>query len=301
MFPISRYLPYLSQALFVAKIALIGWQEPLSKGRATPHRNVAAGRLSDRMGYRGRWLRGLIREVIIPRLGGLRIRRPNPRSGSRMRDFIMSRPRRGATVPEVKLIVRVILVAIAFVAVAKMWTDARDAYRASAGIPPPSRLLDDSVKESLPIRLDASRNLFQVGLLIAGGLWALYIGKSEETKVDLSQTPEVLLFLLCNCSFLVSFASHYVYTDRLSDWINSGIPQGDAIEIPDIDSASLVNLLDFQKWFFQLGCALALATFLGGRYLRADRNEGEKVCRCVCPDRLGDLPDGGAAGSGGGA
>lgn len=171
----------------------------------------------------------------------------------------------------IKQTIRAVLVVIAFAAVVRMWTEAKDAYRASEMAPPPSRLLDDTVKESLPIRLDASRNLFQVGLLLAGGLWALYIGKSEETKVDLSQTPELLLFLLCNCCFLVSFASHYVYTDRLCDWINSGVYEGGQVEIPDIDSAGLANLLDFQRWFFQLGCAVALATFLGGRYLRADR------------------------------
>lgn len=150
----------------------------------------------------------------------------------------------------------------------KTWKE----YQRSKDRPAATRLFDDSVKESLKIRLDASRNLFQVGLLLAGGLWALYLGKTEESRVDLTQLPEVVLFLLCNGCFLISFYSHYAYTERVADWINSGVAKADKIEIPDIDENRLVSVLGRQHDFFVGGCVLALLTFLSGRYLRVENH-----------------------------
>src|SRR4051794_15126311 len=154
------------------------------------------------------------------------------------------------------------LVAVASVIFLCMAGAAWDTFLASEGVPAPKRVMDDTVKESLPIRLDGSRSMVQVGLLLAGGLWALYLGKTQETRVDLTETPELLLFLVCNACFLVSFASHYAYTGRLADWLNSGVEKGGKLLIPDIDEERLSKLLVFQLWYFRLGCLLSLFTFL---------------------------------------
>jgi hypothetical protein len=167
---------------------------------------------------------------------------------------------------------RWITVCVAVIIFSIMAVKTLRAYQESKGKPAEVRLFDDSAKESLPIRLDASRNLFQVGLLLAGGLWALYLGKTTETRVDLTQPPELILFLLCNACFLVSFYSQYTYTVRVADWINSGVPKGDKIEIPDIDAKRLLSVLNRQHDFFLGGAALALFTLLSGRYLRDERD-----------------------------
>lgn len=190
---------------------------------------------------------------------------------------------------ECKFVARWAIVAASSILILYMAAVTWIAYRDSKDQPPETRLFDDPVKESLAIRLDASRNLFQVGLLLAGALWALYIGKTEETKVDLTQTPELILFLLCNFCFLISFYSHYEYTDRLSTWINSAVISGEKIEIPDIDAPRLTNLLDRQTDFFQIGCGLALLTFVSGRYLRTVIHEqsATRDSRPVLPNNPG--------------
>ena len=88
-------------------------------------------------------------------------------------------------------------------------------------------MLDDSVKESLPIRLDASRNLFQVGLLLAGGLWALYLGKSAETRVDLTQLPEFITdaFPDIECAIAENFDRQDAPAAAVSAWYRLRYPR----------------------------------------------------------------------------
>jgi hypothetical protein len=142
------------------------------------------------------------------------------------------------------------------------------------GQPLEVREFDEAIQQSLPIRLETSRSYFQLGLVLSGALWALYIGKTSETRVDLSQGPESILFLLMNVNFIVSFLAHYQYTEQIADWINVGLASGEGrLEIPDLDSAPVVVLIEAQKAFFKMGCVLALLTFISGRYLREPSHE----------------------------
>lgn len=148
--------------------------------------------------------------------------------------------------------------------------EVRDLHRRAAisKVSPDVVPFHDATKEALTISLDSARGLNQVALIIAGGLWALYIGKTEETKVDLAPTPQLVLFLACNACFLLSFWSYYAYADRLSSWLASGVKEGEKIEIPDLDNERLRNLAEAQRRSFGIASLFALFTILSGRYLK---------------------------------
>src|SRR5882724_1903699 len=53
---------------------------------------------------------------------------------------------------------------------------------------------NELTKESIDLRLEFSRSLFEVGLLITAALWGLIIAKKDEAGVVLKDHQEVIMF-----------------------------------------------------------------------------------------------------------
>jgi hypothetical protein len=143
-------------------------------------------------------------------------------------------------------------------------------FCSSSSQSPGTKQFNDLTKEGLKITLDSSRDLFQVGLLLAGGMWALYIGKVDDTKVDLTETPMLGMFVMLNVAFICSFIMYYFSTQQIASIIYEGVVDQHSKDllIPDALSLRIRVLSDSQRVFFFLGCVLALGTFLTGRYLK---------------------------------
>ncbi|MBL8828405.1 MAG: hypothetical protein JNM18_15595 [Planctomycetaceae bacterium] len=143
-----------------------------------------------------------------------------------------------------------------------------EANKNSRARPAEVRVFDDAFKETISIRLDASRNLFQVGFAIAGAIWAIYLTKKDESSLNLAEGEEFGMFVLTNLCFIASFIAHYSYTDRVAVFLESAVTECGETEVPDVFAASVEQLLDSQFWFFCLGCLTSVTVIICGKYLR---------------------------------
>jgi hypothetical protein len=75
---------------------------------------------------------------------------------------------------------------------------------------------NDLMNESIKGRIDFSRSLFEIGLLITGALWGLIIAKKDEARIVFADRPEWIMFLSASLLLLASLVDHSIYLQYVS-------------------------------------------------------------------------------------
>src|SRR5438128_2176000 len=92
-----------------------------------------------------------------------------------------------------------------------MFAVARDAGGTGFGKLP----FNDVVKGAVQLRLDTSRSLFQVTLLIFGALWGLIVTREGLRHKVSDSKPEFILFAVANLCLLLSSYAYLRYSMRI--------------------------------------------------------------------------------------
>jgi hypothetical protein len=152
---------------------------------------------------------------------------------------------------------------------------------------------NDVVKGAIQLRLETSRSMFQVTIVVFGALWGLIITKEGVRHSFTDSQPEFLLFTIANACLLFSAYGHLRYSMRLAEvQADAGTlaekrkaleaaerpveenrardaPAREPVpDIPDIFAPRINRILDLQMWLFGVGCVFVLLTFVSANFLK---------------------------------
>ena len=102
---------------------------------------------------------------------------------------------------------------------------------------------NELTKKSVETRLDLSRSLFELALLMLGALWALVIAKKDEAQIVLSKPSEALMFLGASLLLLLSVSSHAVYLNNVTRYLADAAASSKSGAGVNLD-LSLPNIFD---------------------------------------------------------
>jgi hypothetical protein len=133
-----------------------------------------------------------------------------------------------------------------------------------------TRAYNELTKNAVDLGIDQSKSLFQLGLLILGSLWALVFAKKDETKILLSDTPEVIMFVTATLLLLFSEICHLIYLGHVRYFlaVGSTFLEKENPTIPDLWASPLANQVSAQVVFFGVGALIALLTLISAHRLK---------------------------------
>jgi len=129
--------------------------------------------------------------------------------------------------------------------------------------------LNDLIKAGVQLKVEQSRSLFQVFLLIMAVLWGLFFAKKGEKEILLSDRPELIMFYCANLLLLASAYYHIYYIENIT-YIYSlaGRLKGSSLSIPDVFGSGINNPYRFQMWCLGGGTLLTLLTLFSAHKLK---------------------------------
>lgn len=124
--------------------------------------------------------------------------------------------------------------------------------------------------ESIKSNVEFSRSLFQVGLLITGGLWGLIIAKKDEAGIVLKDKPEVIMFTCASLLLITSLICHSLYLSYVSYiyFLGGKTFSLQHPTIPDIFDPNINNLFIYQIWCLVFGFLIAIVTLFSAHKLK---------------------------------
>jgi hypothetical protein len=84
----------------------------------------------------------------------------------------------------------------------------------------PDLPFNDLAKKAIDSRLDLSRTLLQVSLLMTGALWGLVIAKKDEVHIVLSDKIEISMFIEATVLLLLSVGAYAVYVNKITNYLS---------------------------------------------------------------------------------
>jgi hypothetical protein len=119
-------------------------------------------------------------------------------------------------------------------------------------------------------RIDQSKNMLQVGLLLLAALWALVAAKKDEVRIVLSDRPELLMFLCASALLLSSFVFHFFFVSDVVYLYSVGAQVYDKTHpsMPDMFDKNLSYSFQFQLMFLSSGFVVAVLTLISAHTLK---------------------------------
>jgi len=129
---------------------------------------------------------------------------------------------------------------------------------------------NELIKSAVDTRIDQSKALFQVGLLMTAALWGLLIAKEQEAKLVLSDRPELWMFVCASLLLLVSFVCHISYLEVVAYFYHLGGEQyvPNNASLPDMFDPKVDFLYEHQIWFLVAGFTTAAVTLISAHQLK---------------------------------
>jgi hypothetical protein len=130
-------------------------------------------------------------------------------------------------------------------------------------------VLNDATQKAVELRLSQSESLYQVAGLFLAALCGLVIAKKEDTRISLSDRPEVLMFLVASGSLLTSMVWHMFFVGRVAEAYRSvaSLPSDD-LQIPDVFRPMFSHLFVFQVRCLAYGFAASVLTLASAHLLK---------------------------------
>ena len=130
-----------------------------------------------------------------------------------------------------------------------------------------SKLLD----VSRSVRIEITKNLLNVDLLVLAVLWGLIIGKRDEVRIVMNDWPELVSFGVGNIFLLSSFVLHFSYMAAIANIHHSASPffQSDK-SVPDLADPKIQTILDGQYWSLCAGAITVVLTLVSAHWLKKE-------------------------------
>lgn len=143
----------------------------------------------------------------------------------------------------------------------------------------PSRPFNEMTKAAIDIRLSQSSNIFQISVVLFGGIWGLFMAKKGEAMLIFNDYPEIIMCLSSISLILLSFWFHILYTEEITEiYADSGMilkRLGDLKgtksiypTLPDVFHFNINYLFISQVAFFISGLITTLFTFVSAHKLK---------------------------------
>ena len=102
-------------------------------------------------------------------------------------------------------------------------------------------------------------------------LWALVLAKKEETKILLSDTPEVIMFSTATVLLLFCEICQVVYLGHVRYFLSiaGALLDKEKPIIPDLFASAMASQVTAQTIFFVAGAAIALLTLISAHRLKS--------------------------------
>lgn len=129
---------------------------------------------------------------------------------------------------------------------------------------------NELTNESIKGRVEFSRSLFQVTLLITAALWGLIIAKKDEAGIVFKDRPELVMFLCASLLLLSSLVDHSLYlhfVSRIYSIAGQAYYKEDP-SMPDIFDPNINNFYIYQIWHLVSGFVVAIATLVSAHKLK---------------------------------
>jgi hypothetical protein len=132
------------------------------------------------------------------------------------------------------------------------------------------RNYNELTKTAIDLRIDQSKSLSQLNLLMLGALWALVIAKRDEARIVLSDRPELIMFVAASALLLASEVFHIFYLEYIRYFFQEAgaVYAHDAPTIPDLFASVLANQFGAQMALSITGVAMAVLTLVSAHRLK---------------------------------
>jgi hypothetical protein len=129
---------------------------------------------------------------------------------------------------------------------------------------------NELTNESIKGRVEFSRSLFQVGLLVTAALWGLIIGKKDEAGIVLSDGPEIVMFISASALLVSSLIFHSIYLHYVSSIyaLAGHVLSKTDPTIADVFNPNINNFYIFQIGYLVLGFIVAVVTLVSAHKLK---------------------------------
>jgi hypothetical protein len=130
---------------------------------------------------------------------------------------------------------------------------------------------NELTSESIKGRVDFSRSLFQVGLLVTAALWGLIIAKKDEARIVFSDKPEITMFWSSCALLILSLVDHSIYLHYISQIYavaGQALGKGADPTMPDVFDATINQFYIFQIVYLVLGSLVAVITLISAHRLK---------------------------------
>jgi hypothetical protein len=136
----------------------------------------------------------------------------------------------------------------------------------------PNRPYNNLTNGGIQTKLNLSSNIFQVALLLSAALAGLLIAKDNEARLVLGRAPEIAMFICAGLLILLSFASHILYLNEISNlYFLAGQLYEDSLpSMPDVSDDNVNFLLAYQIKYLLSGALLAFFTFFSAHILKKE-------------------------------
>jgi len=132
---------------------------------------------------------------------------------------------------------------------------------------------NELTSESIKGRIDFSRSLFEIGLLVTGALWALVIAKHDEIGIVFADRQEVIMFVCASVLLLASLVDHSLYLNYVSRvfFYGGALFDEKSPSMPDVFDANINNFYEYQILHLALGALIAVLTLFSAHNLKEQR------------------------------
>jgi hypothetical protein len=129
---------------------------------------------------------------------------------------------------------------------------------------------NELTSESIKGRVDFSRSLFEIALLVTGALWALVIAKRDEISIVFADRQEVIMFLCASALLIASLVDHSLYLNYVSRVFFYGgrLYDKENPTMPDVFDANINNFYNYQIAHLSLGAIIAILTLFSAHNLK---------------------------------
>jgi hypothetical protein len=129
---------------------------------------------------------------------------------------------------------------------------------------------NELTSESIKGRIDFSRSLFEIGLLVTTALWALIIAKHDEIGIVFADRQEVIMFLCASLLLIGSLVDHSLYLNYVSRVFFYGGQLYDEKNpsVPDVFDNNINNFYQYQVIHLALGAVVAVLTLFSAHNLK---------------------------------
>jgi hypothetical protein len=128
------------------------------------------------------------------------------------------------------------------------------------------RPFNDLTNALLELKVEQTKQVFDLGLLLLGALWALIIAKKDEANIVLSDRPEMIMFVCGNAMLLASLICHVTYVGQIRNALLLGGRLSDSI--PDIFGSPLEAFFGAQVIFLAVGLTIAVLTLISAHRIK---------------------------------